>query len=56
VSVTTPYLRIHKGSSNALTLVQAASGATSGVATITATDPSGRIVQGSADVSVDIAE
>jgi len=56
VTLTTPYLRILKGSSSAETLVSAASGAGSGASTITATDPSGRIAQGSAIMSVDITE
>ena len=56
VSSDGPYLRILKGSSRAQTVVQAASGATVGASTITATDPSGEIAQGSVHVSVDIVE
>ena len=56
VSLTTPYISILRGSSSAQTVVQAANGATNGVSTITATDPSGRIAQGSVNVSVDIVK
>ncbi|MHB8895046.1 MAG: zinc-dependent metalloprotease family protein [Candidatus Geothermincolia bacterium] len=56
VTLNTPYLMIFKGSNSAQTVVRAASGATSGAATITVTDPSGRIAAGSVEVSVDIVE
>jgi len=56
VTLTTPYLKIFRGLSSARTVVQAASGARNGFATITATDPSGRIDPGGVIVTLAVVE